>query len=46
MLYLYRTAFTLNQLGYAAAIASVLFVIIAIVTLVQVWGQRRWVHYD
>lgn len=46
MLYVYRTAFTFNQLGYASAIAGVLFVIIAVFTLVQVWGQRRWVHYD
>jgi len=46
MLYLYRTAFTYNQLGYASAIATVLFVIIALVTLVQLWGQKKWVHYD
>jgi multiple sugar transport system permease protein len=46
MLYVYRTAFTFNQLGYASTIAGALFVIIAIFTLFQVWGQRRWVHYD
>ena len=46
MLYLYQTAFTNNQLGYASAIATVLFVIIAIFTLFQLWGQRKWVHYD
>lgn len=46
MLYLYRTAFTYNQLGYASAIATVLFVIIVLVTLVQLWGQKKWVHYD
>ncbi|WP_419703445.1 carbohydrate ABC transporter permease [Promicromonospora sp. NFX87] len=46
MLYLYQTAFTNNELGYASAIATVLFVIIAIFTLFQLWGQRRWVHYD
>jgi multiple sugar transport system permease protein len=46
MLYLYQTAFTNNQLGYASAIATVLFVIILIFTLLQLWGQRKWVHYD
>lgn len=46
MLYLYQTAFSNNELGYASAIATVLFVIIAIFTLFQLWGQRRWVHYD
>jgi multiple sugar transport system permease protein len=24
----------------------VLFVIIAIFTLFQLWGQRKWVHYE
>lgn len=46
MLYLYRSAFTYQELGYASAIAGVLFVIIAIFTLAQVWGQKKWVHYD
>ncbi|PPF30797.1 sugar ABC transporter permease [Rathayibacter tritici] len=46
MLYLYRTAFTYDQLGYASAIATVLFAIIAVFTLVQLWGQKKWVHYD
>ena len=46
MLYLYRTAFTYDQLGYASTIATVLFVIIAVFTLVQLWGQKKWVHYD
>lgn len=46
MLYLYRTAFTYNQLGYASSIGAVLFVIIAAITLFQVWGQKKWVHYD
>lgn len=46
MLYLYQTAFTNDQLGYASAIAAVLFVITALFTLVQIWGQRKWVHYE
>jgi multiple sugar transport system permease protein len=46
MLFLYRTAFTYNQMGYASAVAVVLFVIIAFFTLLQLWGQKKWVHYD
>lgn len=46
VMYLYETAFTYDQLGYASAIAAALFVIIALTTLVQVWGQKKWVHYD
>ncbi len=46
VMYLYRTGFTYDELGYASTIAAALFVIIALVTLVQVWGQKKWVHYD
>jgi multiple sugar transport system permease protein len=34
------------QMGYASALAWVLFVIIMAVTLVQLWGARKWVHYE
>ena len=46
MMYLYQAAFTYDQLGYASAVAAVLFIIIALTTLVQVRGQKKWVHYD
>ncbi|GAA4062838.1 carbohydrate ABC transporter permease [Nonomuraea soli] len=45
VLYMYRQGFQFFQLGYAAAIAWVLFAIILLFTLVQLWLQRRWVHY-
>jgi multiple sugar transport system permease protein len=32
-------------MGYASAMALVLFVIIFAITLVQLRLQRRWVHY-
>jgi multiple sugar transport system permease protein len=32
-------------MGYASAIAVTLFAVISIVTLLQLWGSRRWVHY-
>lgn len=42
----YQQAFVLNQRGYGAVIVLVLFVIILATTLVNLWGQRRWVHYE
>ncbi|WP_231571034.1 carbohydrate ABC transporter permease [Gordoniibacillus kamchatkensis] len=42
----YKNAFMLNNKGYAAAIAMVLFVIILLVTIVQMKLQKKWVHYS
>lgn len=44
-LYLYYNAFEYSKMGYAAAMAWVLFVIILVITLIQFWGSRRWVYY-
>ena len=51
VLYLYNRAFGRVgrggfQMGYAAAMAWVLFVIILAVTLFQLWAAKRWVHYE
>lgn len=43
---IYNQAFQYFQMGYAAAIAWVLFAIIMLITLVQWRGQKRWVHYE
>ena len=32
--------------GYACAIAMLLFVIIMVITLLQMVGQKKWVNYD
>lgn len=45
-LYVYQNAFRYYELGYASAIAMILFIIILIVTLVQWYGQKKWVHYQ
>lgn len=51
VLYLYNRAFgevgpgTL-QMGYASALAWILFVIIISVTLFQIWLSKRWVYYE
>lgn len=42
----YQKAFVYSRMGYASAEAVILFVIILGVTLIQFWGERRWVHYD
>jgi multiple sugar transport system permease protein len=51
VLYLYNRAFGKVgqggfQMGYASAMAWVLFVIILLVTLFQLWAARRWVYYE
>src|SRR5690625_41448 len=45
-LYLYQRGFTNFQMGYASAMAWVLFFFIAIITAVNFWFSRYWVHYD
>jgi multiple sugar transport system permease protein len=46
VMYIYNQGFQYFQMGYAAAIAWVLFIAIFIITLIQMRLQRRWVHYD
>lgn len=43
--YLYLTAFSYNEFGYASALAWVLFIIIFALTFVQWKWQKRWVNY-
>jgi multiple sugar transport system permease protein len=44
--HIYELAFVKFTFGLSSAAAVVLFVIILGVTLIQFWGQKRWVHYD
>ncbi|PSL05147.1 carbohydrate ABC transporter membrane protein 1 (CUT1 family) [Haloactinopolyspora alba] len=44
VMYLYENAFQSFQVGYASAIALVVFVVIMTVTVVQFWLSKRWVH--
>lgn len=46
VLYLYLNAFNFLKMGYAAALAWILFIIIMAVTIVQLWLARRWVYYE
>jgi len=45
-LYLYKRGFSDGQMGYAAAIAWVLLVVVAIIALILFRTQRSWVHYS
>lgn len=44
--YLFNNAFAYFKMGYASALAWILFVIILILTLLQFHIARRWVHYE
>ncbi len=44
VMYLYETGFQAFQIGYASTIALVVFAVIMLVTLLQFWGSRKWVH--
>ena len=46
VLYIYQVGFQSFKMGYAAAVALVLFAAIFIFTVVQFMFQRRWVTYD
>lgn len=46
VLYLYREAFQNLNMGTAAAMAWVLFLVILVITGVQFVGARRWVYYE
>lgn len=46
VLYLYYKAFRDFRMGYASAMAWVLFIIILIFTLIQINLSNRWVYYE
>jgi multiple sugar transport system permease protein len=46
VLYLYREGFVKFRVGYASALAYVLFLIIMIVTIIQLRIQKWWVFYQ
>jgi multiple sugar transport system permease protein len=46
VIYLFDTAFTRFDLGYASALAWVLFIIIMIITFFQIRMSKRFVYYE
>lgn len=45
-LYLYKRGFSDGQMGYAASIAWVLLIVVAIVAFILFRTQKSWVHYS
>lgn len=45
-LYLYQEGFGAFRMGYASALAWLLLIIIGVLTAVNFWLSRYWVHYD
>jgi multiple sugar transport system permease protein len=45
VVYLYQQAFVELKTGYASTIALVLFVLILLITVLQWFGQKKWVNY-
>ncbi|MGE5675051.1 MAG: carbohydrate ABC transporter permease [Mycobacterium leprae] len=43
---IYNNAFRYGRMGYASAMSWFLFALVFAATLIQMWGQRRWVHYE
>jgi multiple sugar transport system permease protein len=46
VLYLYRQAFLNHNMGYASAMAWILFLIVLVLTAIVIRGSRRWVYYE
>ncbi len=45
-MYLYNNAFLYMRMGYASAMAWILFVLIMIITLIILKTSKRWVFYQ
>ncbi len=45
MMHTYNNAFRYFDMGYAAAMSLVLFLIILVFTLILLWTSNRWVYY-
>jgi multiple sugar transport system permease protein len=42
---IFDNGFHFFKMGLASAIAWILFAIILVVTVIQFWSQKKWVHY-
>lgn len=46
VMYMWNSLFAFGRFGYASAQATLLFLLILVVTLVMIVGARRWVYYE
>jgi multiple sugar transport system permease protein len=44
--YLFKEAFQFFEVGYASALAWLLFLMVLALTLTQLWLSTKWVHYE
>jgi multiple sugar transport system permease protein len=44
-IYLYKTAFDFQDMGYGTTLAWAMFVVVLILTIILFRSQRRWVYY-
>jgi ABC-type sugar transport system permease subunit/ABC-type glycerol-3-phosphate transport system substrate-binding protein len=44
--HIFRQAFQYFRMGYASALAWILFLIVLVLTMFQLWLSNKWVHYD
>ncbi|HTL28160.1 MAG TPA: extracellular solute-binding protein [Tepidisphaeraceae bacterium] len=44
--YLFKQAFQFFRMGYASALAWILFIVVLVLTLTQLWLSQKWVHYE
>lgn len=42
----YQNSFVENNKGYGSTIVVLLLAIIMVITVFQMWGQKKWVHYN
>jgi len=45
VIYIFRNAFEFKKMGYASALAWLLFVVIVVISIIQVRASRRFVYY-
>jgi ABC-type sugar transport system permease subunit len=46
VLYIYQTGFQNFQMGYASTLALIVFLVIMVLTVIQLRLSRYWVHYE
>ena len=44
--YLFKQSFQYFRMGYASAMAWVLFAIVLLLTVLKLWSSKKWVHYQ
>ncbi len=44
VMHIYQSAFTEYKFGYASAVATVLFVLVLVITLIQFRGEKKWAN--